>query len=267
VLVIRRNGQVAGEGLPYRSEPQADIVAAHGVVRCVGISNAHTGVAVGEDDISLRLGGAADSIVGGGVVNLYAAIPIGKGKLSGQIRADVVAADNVGVRAVVPQADAAVAVAGDHVALRPRCTANSVARGGVANLDAVIPIGQGHLSGHVRANVVATDRIVRGLVDGDAGIAIAGNQVALAGSGTADGVAGDIIVNLYAVIPIGQGQQPGHVRANVVAADNIGIRAVIPQADAAVAVSGNEVALLGRVAADCVVGGAIVNIDTVIDVA
>ena len=124
------------------------------------------------------------------------------------------------------------------------------------HLDGVAGVGDRGRAGGVRADPVALDDVVVGRSAGsparvvvavqvDAGSGIAGDEVALAGAASPDGVAARVLEDDATDLDA-QPDRPRHVRADVVAPDpdrlGAGRRVVVVDVDAVQAVGGDHVA-------------------------
>src|SRR5205823_4546823 len=133
------------------------------------------------------------------------------------LRADEVAPDDVATSAYV---NAVRAVAGDDVARGGRRAADRVVVGAAADVQADAGVGQRGRPGGVRADEIALDNVVRGVVGVDAAGIVAGDEVARAGGRSTDGVVART-VKYDAVGGIAEVGRACRVRADVVACNRV----------------------------------------------
>jgi hypothetical protein len=138
------------------------------------------------------------------------------------IRVDRVSQDGVagaGIRGVVSDRDPVAAVEGDDVAGAGDRTADRVVRGAGLDEYAVVPVGQGMLAAGVDADIVPGHKVVRRALaeNGKSVAAVAGDDVACAGCGAPNCVAGRSVADAQAerIRRVESGGVPS-VRADVV---------------------------------------------------
>ena len=136
--------------------------------------------------------------------------------------------------------------------------ADQIVVGVIVKLDIVPQIAEGGGSIDLGANVIALDDHAAGRRNINAIRIVAGNQVARAGIGAANGVGGRII-EVNAAVAIGERPGPGGICADVVALNYISTGGGI-QGDAYVAVAGDHIAHAGDSPADGIgAGGSEIN--------
>ena len=108
-------------------------------------------------------------------VDPHASAGIAESLGTGDIRADLVAFDEVIARAIILHSGRPIAR--NEVACPCRCSANRVATNGIADPQASAQISEGQSTGDVRSDQVAVDEVVAGAVIFQAGTEVPRDQV------------------------------------------------------------------------------------------
>ena len=240
-----------------------------------------------DDQVALACQVAADAVVAGTVVQVYAILAIGNGRRAGGVGADVIAGydivDGAGVDDEHARTVGAGSIAAEQVARaatldsRPRVeAADEVVGGAIIDPHAIVAVVQCRLAGDVDADVITADSVVRRarVADAYAVVLVAGDEVAFAGAAEAGGGVGAAneivacaVLDYDTIAAIGDGRRAGDVCADIVADDCVAHGATITDRDAVPPVPAYQVAFAGRRAADGVVRDASPNLNAVDGVA
>ena len=178
----------------------------------------NSGLAVAGEHIAGAGNHAADDVARP-VLDGDAIACVGNARGALEIRADIIAPNDVGRRSCAIDIDAARAVAGYEVARAGHDAANDVARG-TGQRDTVVGVGQGGGAGRGGAYEVALNGITRRIEQVDARVAVAGNHVAIGGIRAANDVARRTI-EPNPLQPIAAGGRARELHADKISGDGI----------------------------------------------
>ena len=260
-----------GRRIPVVADPRieraiADIDTVAAVTEVLGPGRVGSDLVVADDgavgaspvDLDAVAGVAADGVVVdigivGTAVDEDAVLAVAERGRRVRVDANVVPTDVVVERAYPGHMDAVARVAGDHVAIGRVRAADRIEIRATGDQDTVQTVAERGHAGRVGTDVVAADRIVcrRGGRDQDALGRIAGDDVAGAGHGSADGVARAF--DLDTLARVAERDATGDIDADVVAENDVVRAGVAADEHAVVLVAGDDVPLGGEGAAHRVV--------------
>src|SRR5581483_11643013 len=256
--------RVRDDGVPGRVRP--DVVPLDEVPGRPGARDPDTAARVPRDDVPRARARAADRVLRGLVEDGDAGRAVRERGRAGGGRADPVALDDVEARPRVADPDAEAVVARDQVARARRAPADRVARRAVEEEHARARVPEVARPGRVRADVVGLDEVAARARIGDPdAVAVPRDDVPRRRARAADGVVRRAAEDRDAgeAVSVAERGRAGGVRADVVAADEVRLRAGAGDADAAARVAGDDVASSRGRAADGVAGRAGEDLDAV----
>ena len=173
----------------------------------------------------------------------HAVLAVGQRLGAGDVGADIVRLDHVGVGAGRLQLDAVKCVAGDDVAGGGRAAAHRVEARPGSDVQAVFAVGNGAGAGGVGADIIPFDHVVFGArtQDEDAQDRVAGDDVAGGGRGAAHRVEGRPADDLHAILAVGQRLGAGDVGADIISFDHVARGARRVEHDAVEGIAGDDV--------------------------